>query len=246
MVVLCAALPLVAAPPDQPLSSPPTVQVLLLFDPLLGYTGVVSYTAAVSRDQAKAELEVLADALGYESAADLRPFDPDTGRHTDLGYARTERGSELTFRTSEKFLDREHGTLRLEPLIRAYGHYRRINLEYLISDLNGRAFAYHGPGNYESDQVRLRHQGGTGHHAFQVEVLDPAFESLDLPPYAPPEEPLTAESNSRRGPADMSARRRIGAVVLGIGLSLLVYLLLFGLLTRRGSATKPRRRRWHR
>lgn len=243
---LPAAWPSPAAPHGSSLLSAPVVQVLVLFDPLLGYEGTVTYAVPVDRAQARAELAELAKRLGYSGLDELRPFDRASGKRSGLRFRAVKGGAELTFKLSEAALGRDDGTIPLEPYIATYRAYRRINLEFYVSDLNGRAFAYRGPGDFENRWIRMAHQGQAGYQAFQIEVLDPGFRSLELPPFAPPEVPLGSDANPSTPRGDALARRLAGAVVLGLGLSLLVYLALFGWLTRRRAPTAPRRRRWHR
>lgn len=240
---LAASAQDVAPSPPSPV---PTVQILVLFDPLLGYEGTVTYAVPVTRDQAKAELAELARRLGYSGLDELRPFDRASGQRGALRYRSVPGGAELSFKLSEAALGRQDGTIPLEPYLAAYRAYRRINLEFYVSDLNGRAFDYRGPRQVENRWVRLRSQGAGGYQSFQAEILDPGFESLELPPFAPPEVPLGAGANAPAATAGAPGRRLVGAVVLGLGLSLVVYLALFGWLTRRRAPAAPRRRRWHR
>jgi hypothetical protein len=243
MVALCLVAALHAQPPastpaDAPrpgIATPPAVQVFAILAPEFGYQATVAYDRVVSRAEAKLELQALAQGLGYESVNDLRRWAPGEKERRELEYRASERGSEIGFRLSERAFFRGDGRFKVEPFIAAYRQYGRIDIDLVVGKLDQAAFRYKGLRDYDDRYVRLRYHGADPTYSFQVEVLDPSFERLDLPPYAPPEEPLQSTWPPDRN--RVGWREWLGLVLLAAGSATVAYLLV-----RRGGRRRVRRR----
>ncbi len=229
-----------AAPPAAPSvadTSAPSVQVVAFFDPMMGYGASVGYPGKVSEGQARADLEALAKALGYEGLDDLRPYNPD-GSQANLQYSVVDGVSQIGFRMSEKALLRDKGTFRLESFIDAFRRYRRIDLNFDVGDLAGVRFGYRGLGDYEDKNVRIHHRGNGTSHEFNVEILNPGYARLDLPPYALPVAPLEGTAADRPAPGP---GLWIAVVVGALGCGAITFVLLSMLLSRRAVRRRPAR-----
>ncbi|MBI5835592.1 MAG: hypothetical protein HZB16_25095 [Armatimonadetes bacterium] len=230
-----------AATPSPPASpetaAGPGVQVVVFFDPNMGYSASAAYSGPVSEGQARSDLEALAKAVGYEGLGDLRPFNLD-GSQANLTYSVVDRVPQIGFRMSERALLRDKGTFRLEAFIDAFRRYRRIDLNFDVGDLAGTRFNYRGLGDYEDKNVRIRHRGTGRSHEFNVEILNDAYTRLDLPPYALPVAPLEGTSAKRPAPG---AGTWIAVVVGALGCGAITFVLLSLLLGRRAARRRPGR-----
>lgn len=230
-----------SAPPADPSLPPvlgdPNVQIVAFFVPELGYAATVAYRERVSRAQAKADLMELARALGYERYSDLQRTEPGADKPLPLAYEVADGGATLGFRLSERAFSRETGTFKLEPFISAYRAYGRIDLEFTVGDLAGKRFAYRGIGDYDNQWVRIRHHGEGVFHSFAIEVLDPSFEQLDLPPFAPPVAPLQADEEGNKESLPK------GVILTAVGAALVAAGLTFAVLVRAAMATRRRKAR---
>lgn len=224
-----------ASPSVEPTT--PHVQICVFYAIELGYSAVVAYDRPIPKETAIRDLTELATGLGYESIDALRRAVPGEENRRELAYSSDEGASQISFRLGERALDRQQGTLKLEPFIVAYREYGRIDLDVMVGDLNEKRFVYRGLRDYESPFVRIRHHGSGVSHRFQIEVLDASFEKLDLPPFAPPDEPLEWDQPVDRNRSGL--REWVGLVALALGCAAVV----FWLLSRRGRRRRRRRRR---
>lgn len=220
----------------------PNVQIAVFFAPEMAYATALSYDRAVSREQALADLQELATGLGYDSVDDLRPSQPGAAKPTPIRFETTKDGLNVGFRLSERAFNRSIGTFKLEPFVRAFAEYGRIDLDFMVSDLNGRRFAYRGVGNWSSDEVVIRHKGQGTYHTFAIEVREPALKDFELPPFAPPVTPVGADQEGDKE-SDFPVEYVI-LVLVAAAVSLVVFAIVFYGLGRwhRGSKTRRRRR----
>jgi len=228
------------SPQPDSLTTPAAVQVTVFFWAATGYAATALYTKAISEAEARSELEVLAAGLGYGSAAELRRSYPGTEKPDAFEFETSPSGFTVGFRLSERALNRDLGTFKLEPFLKAFGRHGRIDLDFMVGDLDNRVFNYRGIKQFESRNVRLRHHGGGPHHSYSIEVLNPQAASFDLPPFAPPELPLGEDS--RRGAPKHPAGSSILLVILAAAAAVGTYLVVERGLRRWRAGTNRRRR----
>ncbi|NUP99648.1 MAG: hypothetical protein HUU35_07325, partial [Armatimonadetes bacterium] len=212
------------------LATPPVVQVMALFVPEAGYQCTVAYAVPTTRQQATRDLAELATGLGYTSVDDLRRSVPGEEARRPIEFEQTPPGLTVGFRLSERALNRSIGTFKLEPFIDAFREHRRIDLDLVVGDLDGRRFAYRGVGDLETAAVKLRHHASGVSHSFAIEVLDPGYRSLDLPPFAPPALPLQADQKDDKESTSLLELSML-ALLAGAG-GLVAFVLVYGGLRR--------------
>ncbi len=225
--------------PDR-LTSPASVQITAFFWAATGYAATALYSQPLTEAAARSELEVLAAGLGYGSASELRRSYPGTEKPDAFEFETSSAGFTVGFRLSERAFNRDQGTFKLEPFLKAFGRHGRIDLDFMVGDLDNRAFNYRGIRQFESRDVRLRHHGAGPHHSYSIEVLNPQAATFDLPPFAPPELPLGEDS--RRTSPKHPAGSSILLVVLATAAALGTFVVVERGLRRWRAGTNRRRR----
>jgi hypothetical protein len=218
------------------------VEIAVFFDAELHYAASVAYRHRVDEGQARADLQVLCDALGYKDLTELQPTDA-VGKAMPLQYATHGEGAQMGFRLSETAVDREQGRFPLEAYVKAYRAYRRIDLTISVADLAGRRFVYRGPTQFDGPKLRMRFRGEpqSPSYEFRFDVLDASADSFDLPSAPLPAVPIDSEEESpdrKKSPVV----QWVVMVLAATGGAALTYGGLVRLLTRRGGRRRTRRK----
>ncbi len=247
----CVALSLVLrpaaaqAPGPAAVDKPPQVSIFGWYSAEMAYQGTVTYSAAavqefgVDEQVAKQDLAVLAQGLGYAKLSQLQRVKYGEGPQPFV-FQHDKDGLSLGFRLSETAFNRDIGTFKLEAFVVAYRRYGRVDLDFVVTPWNGKAFAYRGLGNFDSRAVVIRHHGNGGSQSFRVAILDTTRQAYELPPFAPPALPLQTaqEGDEDSGPS----REQIIVGVVAGALSIAVFLLVFWGLRRWERPRRGRRR----
>lgn len=196
--VVAAWLAVSAVSAGEPAAEAPPPEVLILVS--AGENGVdrvaITYAGDVSTKQARQELDTLLQATGWVAsgvAVDSLALAPGEPKMTSVEF------------TARYVVPYPEGMLPVASLIETYKGYRSFILQFDVQ----RPFAFAGPATYRSRQLAVELQQHPGSYRYDVQVHDPGFGKLDLPP---------ATVGSPSGEAPLKRRKPPTALVVLLSL----------------------------
>ena len=155
-------------------SGPPDVLLLVYQRPGLGDQVDVTYAHTVPHAQAQRDLQALAQTAGWTVAG---------SKITDAVPPVQQRIGAMTsasFVVAHAIDDSSH-TFPLEALITAFRPYKRLTLVFFVAS----GFQFQGLGQYADNNVRVTMERHGSAYTYQIQVLNPNFERLNLPQPSP-------------------------------------------------------------
>lgn len=198
-----------AAPAD-----PPDVVALVYQQPGKGALVDMTYARFIPHAQAQADAAALAQASGTPVSAS-KVTDGEAPVQKKMGVM-----TGIVF-TAPNLIPDDARTLPVEPFITALRHYRRLALIFSVSP----GSRFQPLGNYADKNVKIaRVQNGTV-YTYQVQILNPNFDRLNLP----------QTQGMAAAPADVVNQRHAPwALLLGlVGAAIAAGILVYALMARK-------------